>query len=201
MEVAMCDTATVTCADLDAHMLLFYNALNIFTINRYPFTINYPVQMEVNGLVVTLNQDSDYLPAIGGNPMRPDSATLVYPITIQQFGQTIVLNSDQDVCDFHATLDENCSNKPGHIQFFFNGGSGTPSTCAYFINFPVQGVYNGTILTFQNYTDYTTLLMNDPNVLNGLSLIFPVSIEKYSNGQNLSFNSNADICQYLNTCN
>lgn len=200
-ELVWCDTTTVTCADLEAHVLLFFNGLNIFTINKYPYTINYPVQMLVNNQVVTLNQDSDYLPAIGGNPMRPDSANLVYPITIQQFGQTIVLNSDQDVCNFYATLDESCGNKPGHIQFFFNEGPGSAISCTYFINFPVQATYNGSVLTFQSRQDYTTLLTSDPNAYNGLSLVFPVTAERYQNGQTLSFTSDADICQYLTTCN
>jgi hypothetical protein len=200
-EVVMCDTATVTCADLDAHMLLFYNALNILTINKYEYSINYPVQLQVNGQVITLNQDSDYLPAIGGNPMQPYNAGLVYPISISQFGQTLILNSDQDVCDFNATLDESCTNKPAHVQFLFNEGSGMPSGCAYFINYPVQATYNGSVVTFQNFADYTALLNSDPNVYQGLNLVYPVTAEKFQNGQSVSFSSDADICQYLSNCN
>jgi hypothetical protein len=200
-ELVLCDTTTVTCADQEAHVLLFFNALNIFTLNKFPYSINYPVQIQVNGQVATLNQDSDYLPAIGGNPMQPDSANLIYPITIVQFGQTIVLNSDQDVCNFYATLDESCGNKPGHIQFFFNEGAGTAISCTYFINYPVQATYNGSVLTFQSRSDYTTFLASDPNAYNGLSLVFPVTAERYQNGQTLSFTSDADICQYLTTCN
>jgi hypothetical protein len=200
-EVVMCDTATVTCADLDAHMLLFYNALNILTINKYAYSINYPVQLQVNGQLITLNQDSDYLPAIGGNPMQPYNAGLVYPISISQFGQTLILNSDQDVCDFNATLDESCTNKPAHVQFLFNEGSGMPSGCAYFINYPVQATYNGSVVTFQNFADYTALLNSDPNVYQGLSLVYPVAAEKFQNGQSVSFSSDADICQYLSNCN
>ena len=200
-EVAFCDTTILSCADLEAHVLLFYNGLNIFTINRYPYTINYPVQIEVNGQLIVLNQDSDYLPAIGGNPMQPGSASLVYPIVIEQFGQTITLNDDLDVCNFYSTLDENCSNKPGHIQFFFNEGAGTVLTCAYFVNYPVQGTLNGTNVVFQSLSDYTTLLETDPSVYNGLSLTFPVSAEKFQSGQTLIFNSDADICQFLTTCN
>lgn len=200
-ELVLCDTTTVTCADQEAHVLLFFNALNIFTLNKYPYSINYPVQIQVNGQVATLNQDSDYLPAIGGNPMQPDSANLIYPITIVQFGQSIVLNSDQDVCNFYATLDESCGNKPGHIQFFFNEGPGSAISCTYFINFPVQATYNGSVLTFQSRQDYTTFLTSDPNAYNGLSLVFPVTAERYQNSQTLSFTSDSDICQYLTTCN
>lgn len=200
-EVVLCDTGSVSCADMEAHVLLFYNALNIFTINKYTYAINYPVQMQVNGQLVVLNQDSDYLPAIGNNPMQPDSALLVYPIQIQQFGQTITLNNDQDVCDFYATLDENCSNKPGHIQFFYNEGAGTAISCTYFVNYPVQGTYNGSTLVLQSFADYEALLTTDPNVYSGLNLVFPVTAEKNQNGQTLTFTSDADICQYLTTCN
>lgn len=200
-EVVYCDTTSVSCADLDPHVLLFFNALNIFTLNKYTYTIQYPVQIQVNGQNIVLNQDSDYLPAIGGNPMQPDSATLVYPITIHQFGQSIVLNSDQDVCNFYASLDEACQNKPAHIQFFFNEGAGTPITCTYFINYPVQATYNGNTVQFQSFSDYASLLDNDPNAYNGISLIFPVTVAKYQNNQNLTFTSDLDICNYLTTCN
>jgi hypothetical protein len=200
VEIISCATTTVTCEDLDAHVLLFFNALNIFSTNKYTFTINYPVQLVVNGQTITLNQNSDYIPAIGGNPMRPGDATLIYPIVIRQFGQTLTLNSDQDVCVFHATLDENCTNKPAHIQFFFKEGGGTPITCAYFINYPVQVSYNGTQINIQSFNDYTTLLNNDPNVYSGLSLVYPVSATKFQNFQDMTFSSDGDICQFLDNC-
>jgi len=199
-EIVICNSVIPSCGDFDAHVLLFYKALNIFSTTKYLFTINYPVQLVVNGQTVTLNQNSDYIPAIGGNPSRPDEAALVYPITVKQFGQTLTFNSDQDVCDFHDTFSENCTNKPEHVQFFFNEGGGTPITCAYFINYPVQVNYNGAQLNIQSFSDYTTLLNNDPNVLSGLSLVYPVSATKFQNGQQLTFSANGDICQYLDNC-
>ena len=198
--IVFCDSRIPTCADFDAHMLLFYKALNIFTNNKYEFTINYPVQVVVNGQTITLKENSDYIPAIGGNPSRPEKATLVYPITIKQFGQTITLNSDQDVCDFHSTLSENCTNKPAHIQFFFNEGGGTPISCAYYITYPVQVDYKGNRYTIKSRGEYTTLLNNDPDAYKGLSLVLPVKATKFQNRQSLIFQANNDICQYLDNC-
>jgi len=198
--IVFCDSKIVTCDDLDAHMLLFYKALNIFTTNKYVFTINYPVQVIVNGKTITLYDNDDYIPAIGGNPSRPEKATLVYPISIKQFGQTITLNNDQDVCDFHSTLSENCANKPAHIQFFFNEGGGTPINCAYYITYPVQADYKGNRYTFKNRDAYTSFLNNDPDVYKGLTLVYPVEATKFKNGQVLTFNANSDICQYLDNC-
>lgn len=196
----LCSSGTATCSDYQAHALLFYSALNIFTVNRYDYSINYPVDLIINGQTITLNQDSDYLPAIGNNPARIPDADLVYPVSVSQFGQTITMNSDQEVCDFHETLNEDCVNKPAHIQFFFNEGGGTPISCAYFISYPVDVDFNGTQLTMQSQSDYTTLLNGNPNVYSGLTLVYPVNATKIENGQQLSFSSDADVCQYLDTC-
>lgn len=198
--IVFCDSRKPTCADYDAHMLLFYNALNIFTTNKYVYTINYPVTVVVNGKNITLNKDSDYMPAIGGNPSRPEKATLIYPITIKQFGQTITLSNDQDVCDFHSTLSENCTNKPAHIQFFFNEGGGTPISCAYYVNYPVQVDYKGKQYDIKSRNEYLTLLNNDTDVYKGLNLVYPVKATKFQNGTQLTFQSNGEICNYLDNC-
>lgn len=198
--IVFCDSRQATCADYDAHMLLFYNALNIFTTNKYVYTINYPVTVVVNGKNITLDQDDDYIPAIGGNPSRPEKATLVYPITIKQFGQTITLNNDQEVCDFHTTLSENCISKPAHIQFFFNEGGGTRISCAYFIHYPVQVDYKGKRYDIKNRGEYTSLLNNDTEVYKGLNLVYPVKATKFQNGTQLTFKANGDICTYLDNC-
>ncbi|MEZ4687754.1 MAG: hypothetical protein R3B47_17325, partial [Bacteroidia bacterium] len=135
LAITDCASDTVTCADQQPHVVLFFNALNILTLNRYVYEINYPVTIIVDGNQVVLNQDSDYLPAIGGSPFDLPNVDLVYPITITQFGRDIVLNSDQDVCAFYETLSEPCANKPAHIQFFFNEGPGTRISCTYFVDY------------------------------------------------------------------
>jgi hypothetical protein len=195
-----CDTSQVTCADLDAHVLLFFPALNIFTSNKYEYTINYPVTLIVGGQTVVLNNDSDYLPAIGGSPSSYPETELVYPITVNQFGQTIVLNDDQDVCDFNESLSEDCSKKPAHIQFFFNEGAGTVSSCTYLINFPVSINFNGTQQLIQTRNDYLNILNANANAYNGITLVYPVSATKFQNNQQLTFNAASDVCQYLDNC-
>lgn len=186
--------------DQNAHVLLFYNSLNIFTINRYVYEINYPVSLNVEGTSVILTNDDDYLPAIGGDPFQPLETELLYPITITQFGRDIELNSDSDVCDFYATLDEDCENKPAHIQFFFNEGAGTPINCSYFIDYPLDIVLNGDTLLVESREAYLNELNASPNAYDGIELVYPVTATKASDGVQLNFEATVDICQYLDNC-
>lgn len=188
------------CSEQLPHVLLFFNALNILTTNKYVYDINYPVTLVVDGTQVVLNQDDDYLPAIGGSPFNFLPTDLVYPITITQFGRDIVLNNDNDVCAFYQTLGEPCANKPGHIQFFFNEGAGTAINCSYFINYPVDIISDGDTLNIQTRSEYLTELNTAPNAYDDIELIYPVSATKFNNGAQLSFSSGSDLCQYLNTC-
>lgn len=191
---------TVSCSDLKPHVLLFFNGLNIFTLNRYVYEINYPVTLVVNGTQVVLNQDGDYLPAIGGSPSNLPPTDLVYPITITQFGRDIVLNSDNDVCAFYQTLDEPCANKPAHIQFFFNEGPGRPINCTYFIDYPVDIISNGVTIQIQTRDDYLNELNSSPNAYSDIDLVYPVTASEFVSGQQISFGSAADICQYYDNC-
>lgn len=195
-----CFTEEYECGFVEPHVLLFFNALNIFTLNRYAYIINYPVTIIVEGNQVVLNNDSQYLPAIGGNPSRLPKAELVYPVTITQFGRTIVLNSDQDVCAFSKTLNEVCQNKPAHIQFFFNEGPGTPINCTYFIDYPVTITLNGTNINVQTRDAYIQLLNSSSNAYNNIKLVYPVTAWRFRNNQQLTFGADAEICQYLNNC-
>lgn len=191
------DTTAVNPCTVEAHILLFYNGLNIFSTNRYTYKFNYPITLIVEGTAVVLNSDSDYIPAIG-SPSRPKSAEIQYPVSVRQFGRTIILNNDQDVCDFYNTLDEPCANKPAHIQLFHNT-VGVPLSCGFFVNFPVTMTRNGVPLTFDDRNEYLTEL-NSPGAYDELEVVYPVSVEKVNNGQQVTFNSDSDICDYLDNC-
>lgn len=182
------------------HVLLFFNALDILTINKYPYTIHYPVTLDVDGTQVVINKDDEYLPAVGGSPFDLLPTELVYPITITQFGQDIVLNNDNDVCQFYETLGEPCANKPAHIQFFFNEGAGTRISCAYFINYPFDIVSDGDTLQIQTGDEYLTELNSSPNAYGDIELLYPATATKFDDGSQLNFNSDSDICSYLNNC-
>lgn len=199
--LTLCASTPVDCLDQDAHVLLFFNGLNILTLNRYVYDINYPVTLIVEGNQVVINNDDEYLPAVGGSPFNLLKTELVYPITVTQFGQNIVLNSDADVCQFYKTLDEPCGNKPSHIQFFFNEGPGTPINCTYFINYPLEVNLNGNTIQIQSRNDYLDLLNSSPFAYNGIELVYPVNVSKYIGSQQVIFGSDADICQYLDNCN
>jgi hypothetical protein len=187
------------CGDVEPHVLLFYRALNLFTRNKYEYKINYPVTLVIEGNQVVINNDSEYVPAIGGNPSRFPKGQLVYPITVTQFGRDIVLNSDQDVCAFSEVQSEACQNKPAHIQFFFNEGPG-PINCAYLIEFPVTITMSGTSINVQNREAYRDILNSSSSAYDNIQLVYPVSIWRITSEQELTFNADADICQYLNNC-
>ncbi|MBK9255176.1 MAG: hypothetical protein IPM42_06770 [Saprospiraceae bacterium] len=201
--IALIDCATIVpeCSDLEPHVLLFFNGLNIFSINRYVYKINYPVSLIVEGNLVVINNDDEYLPAVtvGGNPSRLLDTELTYPITVRQFGQDIVLNNDNDVCAFYKKLDEPCENKPTHIQFFFSEGPGRPINCTYFINYPVTISLNGNNVQIQSREEYLNTLDSSPNAYNNITLVYPVSVEKLF-GSPVTFVADADICQYLDNC-
>lgn len=197
--IILCSTVPSTCADLKPHVLLFYNGLNIFTINKYPFTIQYPVTLIVEGNRVVINNDDEYIPAIGGNPSRFLPTELVYPITITQFGRDIVLTSDNDVCEFYDTLGEACENKPAHIQFFFNEGPGKPINCTYLIDYPVEINLNGTVIEIESRDDYEAELNASPNAYDDITLVYPVNAYNLD-GDRITFDAEPEICEFLNDC-
>jgi hypothetical protein len=193
------DPDTVNCFGTPAHVLLFYNAFNIFTLNKYEYDVEFPFTLIVEGNPVVVNNEDEYIPAIGGNPSRFLDVEIVYPVTIFQFGREIVLNSDAEVCEFYKTLDEPCEDKPAHIQFFFNEGGGVPINCAYFIEFPLEIVLNADTIQVQSRDDYLAEL-NTPNAYDEIELVYPVSAINFNSGQQISFGTDADICDYLDNC-
>ncbi|MEO1438480.1 MAG: hypothetical protein AAFV80_23275 [Bacteroidota bacterium] len=200
LAITDCSTTLPECTDADAHVLLFFNALDILTINIYEYDVNYPVDLIVEGVQVTINSDDEYLPAVGGSPFDLLETELVYPITITQFGEDITLNNDGEVCQFYETLDEPCENKPAHIQFFFNEGGGVPVNCAYFINYPVEITSNGSTLTIAAPSDYLNELNASPTAFDDFELVYPASITNFNSGDQIVFNTDADICLYLDNC-
>lgn len=191
---------TNDCSNTDAHVLLFFNSLNIMTLNRYEYDIIYPVSLIVEGKKVTINSDDEYLPAVGGSPFDLLEAELEYPVAVKQFGRTIVMNNDVDVCNFYKTLDEPCSNKPAHIQFFYNEGGGTPINCTYFINYPVDIDVSGTTKRINSKSDYVAILNSSSQSYQNIKLIYPLEVTKYKGSQSQIFVSDASLCDYLTNC-
>jgi hypothetical protein len=196
--IIVIDTTSGPCAHVEAHVLLFFNGLDIFTRNPYEYDFNYPITLVVEGIQVVLNSDDDYIPAIGGDPSRYKSAEIVYPVSVVQFGRTLVFNNDDDVCAFYETLSEPCSNKPAHIQFLHNT-VGVPIDCAFFVNYPFDVDINGTVITLNNRDEYKAEL-NKTGAYDDIELVYPVTASKITNGQQITFNSDSEICDYINIC-
>jgi hypothetical protein len=189
------------CDHFPTHASLFYNAFNIFTINQYDFEVEFPFTLIVEGNEVVVNNQDEYIPAIGGNPSRFLGVEIVYPVTITQFGQQIVLNNDDEVCEFTKTLSEECENKPAHIQFFYNEGGGMPSNCAYFIDYPVEITLDGTTIQIQDPEQYRAELNASPGAYADIELVYPVTIYQFEDYDKITFQQDSDICDYLeNLC-
>lgn len=186
------------CEETPAHVLLYYNAFNIFTVNNYDFEVEFPFSLIVEGTEVVVNNEGEYIPAIGGNPSRFLDVEIVYPVTITQFGREIVLNSDVDVCEFWETLTAPCEDRPAHIQFFFNEGGGVPSNCAYFIDFPVSIELDGMPIQIQSNADYLSELNASPDAYDQIELVYPLTVIQFQDGDEISFQSADDICDYFN---
>lgn len=198
-DIIVIDTTNNACEHTDAYVLLYYNALNIFTLNNYPYDINYPATLIVEGTSVTLNSDDDFIPAIGGNPSRFVDAEIVYPVTVTQFGRTITLNDDNDVCAFYETLLEPCENKPSHIQYFHNT-AGVPIDCAFFVDYPLEIINNaGNTVTISNRDDYLAEL-DAPGAYDAIELVYPVTGIDVQTNQQITFANGDDICQLINQC-
>jgi hypothetical protein len=197
--IIVIDTTDNSCEQTDAYVALFYNALNIFTTNNYPYDINYPTTLIVEGTSVTLNSDDDFIPAIGGNPSRFVDAEIVYPVSVTQFGRTITLNNDDEVCDFSKTLTEPCENKPAHIQYFHNT-AGVPIDCAFFVDYPLEIINTaGNTVTIANRDDYLAEL-DVPGAYDAIELVYPVTGTEVQGGQTITFANGDDICNFINQC-
>ena len=86
--------------DTPAHIQLFFNAHNVFTVYDCPFDINYPIDLEVDGATNVITTLNEYFVASGApNNINP-TTQLIYPITVTQDGMIITLNNDEEVCAF-----------------------------------------------------------------------------------------------------
>jgi hypothetical protein len=197
--ILIVDTTFTDCGDIDAHVLLFYNGLNIFTTNNYVYEFIYPITLIVEGSSTVLNSNADYLPAIGNDPFSFKEVDIQYPVSIIQFGRTITLNSDEDVCEFYQTLDEACGNKPAHIQLFYNTEvGGIALSCLYWIDYPVEISRNGDIISIDSRASYLSEL-NTPNAYNEIELVYPIGVQSDA-GVPFTFTSDDDLCNYLDNC-
>lgn len=92
--------------DAEAHVLLFFNGENIFTVFPCDFSINYPVAMTVNGVPESVDDVNDYFTTTGA-PSNIQDVVLTYPITVTVVadGTEVVLESDEDICAFISACD------------------------------------------------------------------------------------------------
>ena len=182
----------ITCDDLRADFVIFYN-----NSGKYPYTINYPITMIVEGVEEVFNDAEEYYDVVGYAFGQAKPAEFVYPISIRQFGRDLTFNSDQDVCDFYDYLDEPCEDKPTHIELFHSFVF-TPIDCSYFPVPPYQLSFNAQTYTLNSRDEYLDLL-ETPGAYDGIEVIYPITVQP-NTGAAFQFENDEDICAYASNC-
>ena len=182
--------------DIDPSIILFYN------INgRYRYDINLPITLirDDNGEEVVINDYDDYFDNFGDPFSGIVTADIVYPISIKQFGQDRVLESDEDMCELYESLFFNtCESKPAHIQFFYSTVM-TPIDCSIQPLLPLEVTFNATTIELTSYDQYYDLL-EESGSYEGIEIVYPVSALLSASGDNITFESDDELCEFLNNC-
>jgi len=91
-------TTNNTACNTPAHALLFFNTSSI----QCRYSINYPVQVEAEGVTYNLNNLTEYLDVYNMYSRNIDAITLLYnvSITLQSDGSTTTFTSDTELCNF-----------------------------------------------------------------------------------------------------
>jgi len=83
-----------------AHILLFFNQQsgNI----GCGYTIDFPLQLEAEGVTYDINEYADYLPVFNMYSTQVDQIALIYPLTVTliEDGSTLTFNNDDEICEF-----------------------------------------------------------------------------------------------------
>lgn len=130
--------------------------------------------------------------------------TVQYPFNlVDADGEVITINNDLEFIEFILpcliTIEEPdpCST-PAHVLLYFNQGQ-APFQCGYLINFPTQVEAEGTVYDLNDMFDYYNAYGPYSNQIDKIHIVYPVSVT-LSDGTILTFNSDSEICDFVNNC-
>lgn len=191
------------CGTTEGHVLLFFNEGSCYTIN-------YPAQVQAEGVTYTLNSTSDYFEVYSMYATQINAIDLIYPISVTntESGTENTLNNRDEICDYVNACfeddDTGCDNTSDddqtvHIGLFFSAYNiFSVFDCPFDFEYPVQIEIEGTLYDINNDADYINAI-GSPFSPGEATLIFPITVVE-ENGNTETLNSNADVCSFISSC-
>ncbi|MCB0583086.1 MAG: hypothetical protein KDD10_27660 [Phaeodactylibacter sp.] len=164
----------------------------------------FPFNLELSdGSVVTINDEDDYANFVLGND---ENFQLAYPFSLVNLitGDTLNIDTDDafieslEACGIIIIIEEpdSCS-APAHIFLFFNQGI---IQCNYTVNYPAQVEAEGVIYDLDDMNDYFAVYNMYSSQIDAIDIVYPISITLVNSGDIIEFNSDAEICAFINDC-
>jgi|UPI000584AA2D hypothetical protein len=192
------------CGSSEDHIILFFNEGSCYTVN-------YPAQVQAEGVTYTLNGIADYFDVFGMYASQVDAIEIIYPIsaTNTETGTETILNNRDEICDYVNACFDDDNDFPGcdnpseddqtiHVPLFFSAYNFfSVFDCPFDFEYPVQIEVEGTTYDINNRDDYQAVV--SPFTPGEATLIFPITVIEES-GATLTLNSNADVCSFISSC-
>ncbi|HMQ49530.1 MAG TPA: hypothetical protein PKA00_18770 [Saprospiraceae bacterium] len=98
VDIEIIDNNDEPCSFAPAHIFLFFNQ----GVIPCGYNINFPVQVEAEGVVYNLNNMSDYYTVYGMYNNQINAIEIIYPvgITLIEDGSTLTFQEDNEICSF-----------------------------------------------------------------------------------------------------
>lgn len=164
-----------------------------FACNR----LLYPVDVQTVDGVVTLADENEYVALL----LSGVEGELILPISLEtQEGEVISITNQEDLIAAYALCGITIIIGPAdtcdvsaHILLFFNQGA---SMCGYNLQFPLQLEAEGTTYDIETEEDYFALFNTGVEI----NVIYPVSVTIIEDGSTLNFESDEEVCAFIDAC-
>ena len=162
----------------------------------------YPVDAATtDGTIITVNNADEYSNLI----LSGEILELQFPFSlVDSTGTNTVINNVDDLvnaltaCGINVTtLPTDCNIAPAHFLLFFNQGI---SACGHDVNYPLQIVADNVTYDVNDLGDYFDVYNLYVNNVDGISLIYPVTITMIDTGEVITFNNDDDVCTFISGC-
>ncbi len=161
----------------------------------FPFNVVTP-----NGVVTVIDENQYAALILSGVEM-----VLEYPFSLIDPDDNVMVINDFDdlivsyaACGVIIQIDTtNVCDFSSHILLIFNQGA---VQCGYNVNFPIQVEAEGVIYDINNMDDYLVVYNMYSTAVDQIQLLFPVDVTLISDGSTLTFDSDADVCAFIDGC-
>lgn len=171
-----------------------------FGCNELVFPFNVTIS---DGSTVSIDDADEYANLIFSGA----TLELQYPFSLSNpDGEIIVINEVDDLIvalgdcgiDIEIVATDACAT-PAHALLFFNQQQGFIG-CGYTVNFPAKVMAEGVTYTLNNMDDYLEVYNMYAFQLDAIEMIYPVSATMVETNSPFEFNSDEQICTFINGC-